>query len=118
LRQHYLLIGLFLLSATFLVGSGLGQDKKGDAPGAKGTLPSGWGKIGLTADQKKKVYAISSSYGGKINDLKAQIDQLKKDEYAEQLKVLTNEQVEQLKKIVNEKLDPAKDDKKDDKKKS
>jgi Spy/CpxP family protein refolding chaperone len=116
-KRTCVMIGLLFLSATFAVGSGFGQDKQKETPGGKGTLPSGWGKLGLSADQKKKVYAIGATYGQKINDLKAQIEQLRKDEFAEQVKVLTPEQFDQLKKAGADKLDAAKDEKKDDKKK-
>jgi hypothetical protein len=112
-------VGLFLLSAALAVGSGYSQEKQDTAPGAKGTLPAGFGKVGLSADQKKKILAIRASYKVKIDDLTVQIDKLKKEDYAECVKVLSDDQVGQLKKLATEKIDASKDDKKgsDDKKK-
>jgi Spy/CpxP family protein refolding chaperone len=94
------------------------DDKKDDKSVAKGTLPQGWGKIGLTADQKKKITAIRGTYADKIGDLNKQIDQLKADRDAECVKLLTDDQKAELKKISTEKIDGKdKSDKKSDEKK-
>jgi hypothetical protein len=106
-KRSSVLIGLFLLSSALAVGSGYGQDKdkQDTAPAAKGTLPANFGKIGLSADQKKKVLAVRATYKTKIDDLKSQIEQLTKEDYAECLKVLTDDQRDQLKKIATQKID-------------
>jgi hypothetical protein len=105
--------------AVVVVGSGYTQDtKKDDKVVAKGTLPTNWSKIGLSADQKKKITTIRGTYAAKIDDLKKQIDQLKEEDMTECLKVLTDEQKTILKKIVTDKIDKdtSKDkDKKDSK---
>src|SRR5262245_26974076 len=122
MKRLYVMVGLCLLAASAAIGSGYGQDKKdGDKkdpqPGGKATLPANWGKIGLTADQKKKVYAVRNSYGPKIDDLKKQIEHLREEEYQEMYKVLNDDQKAALKKIADKGGDPGKgDDKKDDKK--
>jgi hypothetical protein len=116
-----LVIGLLALTATILVGTGYTQDKKPDDkkgdPPPKVQLPANFAKLGLSADQKKKVYAIRGDYHTKIEDLKNQIEKLKKDDYAECYKILTDDQKATLKKIIGEKGDPGVDDKKGDGKK-
>jgi Spy/CpxP family protein refolding chaperone len=108
LRMTLLGLGLFA------VGGGLiGQDAKKDAKDAKdakemkedkdtaktkvkGQLPSGWAKIGLTDEQKQKVYSIDSDYDDKIEKLKAQIEEHKETKRKKQLEVLTPEQKKRL----------------------
>jgi predicted DNA-binding WGR domain protein len=108
--------GLLMLTAALLVGSGYGQGKDGQKdppPVGKVQLPANWGKIGLTGDQKKKVYEVLTVYQNKIDALEVQIEQLKKERYAEAYKLLTDDQKANLKKIASEKTDPViKDDKK------
>src|SRR5262245_59183386 len=109
-----LLIGLLALAATILVGTGYTQDKKGDEkkgdPPKKVQLPTNFGKLSLSGDQKKKIYSIRQEYHDKIEDLNKQIDKLKKDDYAECYKVLTDDQKATLKKILGEKGDPGSGD--------
>lgn len=105
-------IGALALAAAFVVGTGSnGQDKKDDTkkdpdPKKAVQLPAGWGKIGLTPDQKKKILAVRSTYVSKIEDLRKQIDQLKTEEYAEMYKLLNDDQKATLKK--NADKDPDK----------
>jgi hypothetical protein len=52
-------------------------DTKADTPKAtKHTLPQGWSQLGLTDEQKKKVYAVEDEYNPKIAALKKQIEAL------------------------------------------
>jgi hypothetical protein len=127
-------IGALALAAALVVGTGSqGQDKgdepkKGDDPKKAVQLPAGWGKIGLTPDQKKKVLAVRSTYVNKIEELRKQIDHLKTEEYAEMYKLLNDDQKATLKKNADKdpdkgadkggdksdaKKDPAKVDRKD-----
>jgi Spy/CpxP family protein refolding chaperone len=94
-----------LLAAGLLALSGgaVGQQKKDDKPEAKepaaksrGQLPQGWGKLGLSADQKQKVYAIDSEYDVEIDKLTKKIADLKKERYKKQLDVLTADQKKAL----------------------
>src|SRR4051812_6971431 len=101
------MIGVLVLAATLAVGSSSGQDKKDTQPDKiKAQMPASWGwaKIGLTADQKGKVYEVISSYSAKIKSLQEQIDKLRVDEYAEAHKFLTDAQKAQVK-PANPKLD-------------
>jgi hypothetical protein len=62
----------------------LGDDpKKTDAKtdaSAKHTLPQGWKALGLSDEQKKKVYAVEDEYEPKITALKKQIETLQSEE--------------------------------------
>ena len=105
MRRMPWLFGLCAVAAALVASSGFTQDKKDDKPAGKGTLPANWKKLGLSADQTKKILAIRGSYAAKIDDLKKQIDTLKAEDDAECLKVLTDDQKTQLKKILTEKID-------------
>jgi Spy/CpxP family protein refolding chaperone len=101
-----LLCAIVLLSATAVTG----QDRKVKNK----QLPQSWGKLGLSEDQKKKIYAVQDEYGGKIADLRKQIDDLTKKEREEMAAVLTDEQKDHLKKLLTEKVPDSKSDKKGD----
>ena len=75
------------------------KDKKEDKKEVvkfKGQLPAGWGKIGLTDDQKQNVYKIQSKYGTKVDELKSEMAKLKSEEKKEIEKVLTDDQRKKL----------------------
>lgn len=104
LRIAVLAVGLFALA-----GGLSGQEKK-DAPKkdepvprAKGQLPQNWGKLGLTDEQKQKVYTIDAKFDTEIDELKAKIESLKKKKYLEQLTVLTGDQKKTLEEIAKKK---------------
>jgi len=106
MRHLLWLFSLCAVAAVLAASSGYTQDtKKDDVTVMKGTLPPGWSKIGLSADQKKKITTIRGTYAGKIDNLKKQIDLLKEEDMAECLKILTDEQKTQLKKILSDKID-------------
>jgi hypothetical protein len=96
----------------------LGDDTKQEAPAkAKGTLPANWSKLGLTDQQKQKIYSARAEYRTKIDELRNQIRQLENAERVEMEKVLTDAQKARLREILTEKApgaSPAKDDKKPD----
>ena len=99
-----------LLSVTAVTG----QDKKTKNK----QLPQNYGKLGLSDEQKKKIYAIQDEYGDKIADLAKQLDILRKKQREEMAAVLTDEQKQELKKILSEKAGdtkPAPDKKPGDK---
>jgi Spy/CpxP family protein refolding chaperone len=101
-------------------------DTKTDPPKtAAHTLPQGWKQLGLSDEQKKKIYAIEDEYNPKIAALQKQIDDLKNDEKAKKYAVLTEDQKKHLKELRDakdggaeeKKPDPKKDDTKKDEKK-
>ncbi len=110
------MLTLALLSGSWLLG---GDDPKKDPPPEKAThkLPTNYSKLGLTADQKKKIYALEDEYDPKIAALKKQIDDLTQEKKTKVHDVLTDEQKKRLKEIRDSADgDKPKDDKpKDDK---
>jgi len=102
-------------------------DKKDPDPKAKGTLRANWKKLGLSDDQVQKIYKVQTDYRTKIDVLEQQIKDLRAQEFADQVKVLTEAQKARLKELGEfkdptvdaSKVDPAKTDpdKKDDTKK-
>jgi hypothetical protein len=88
------------------------QERREPARGRAG-LPAGWSKLGLTDDQKQKVYSIQSEYQGKIEDLRRQVRQLQRQERGELEKVLTDTQKARLRELITEKAPgaaPSKDE--------
>jgi hypothetical protein len=92
------------------------DDKKEPAPAVKHTLPSGWKQLGLSDEQKKKIFSIEDEYDVKIAALKKQIEELQKEERAKKYDVLTADQKKHLKEIREAKDSGGTSDKKDDKK--
>ncbi len=93
-------------------------DTKADTPKAtKHTLPQGWSQLGLTDEQKKKVYSIEDEYNPKIAALKKQIETLQNEEKAKKYAVLTEEQKKRLRDIREAQDSGAAADKKNDKNK-
>jgi len=109
-------VGVFALA--FLVTAGLsGQDPKGDpktkadpkvepkgkeAKG-KGQLPQNWSQLGLTGDQKDKVYKLQAKYNADIDKLDAEIKEMKAKLTKERFEVLTAEQKKALEDILKKK---------------
>jgi Spy/CpxP family protein refolding chaperone len=93
-----ILAALVLMSCiAFLSSDGLmSQEKKDPAPKVKGTLPSGWGKLELTADQKSAIYKVQAKYKEELKKLKEKEDELKAEERREMVKLLTPGQKKKL----------------------
>ncbi len=68
--------------------------KKATKPGDR--LPANYGQIGLSEDQKKKVYDIQNKYDDQLAALQKQIADLKAKEASEVEAVLTPDQVKAL----------------------
>lgn len=62
----------------------------------KGRLPSNWSKLGLSDDQKIKIYTIQGNSKIKIEELEKQIADLKAKQKQEMIKILTEEQKQKL----------------------
>jgi Spy/CpxP family protein refolding chaperone len=120
-----------LLAVLVLVGWLVAADdpKKPDEPKdtpstvkAKGQLPQGWKKLGLTDAQVQDIYKVHAKYRTKIDELEAQIRELRQQERTEEYKLLTDGQKARLKELGEEKFtgdtakkdDPKKDDTKKD----
>jgi Spy/CpxP family protein refolding chaperone len=81
-------------------GTTIGQDKGK----AKGQLPQGWAKLGLSDEQKTKIYEVQAKHRAKIEELEKQIKAVREQMYKDQVDVLTDAQKARLKEIFNEKL--------------
>ena len=80
------------------------DDKTDTSSHPKGQLPPGWKSIGLTDSQKAQIYTIQSNYRSKIDELEQKIRELRQQQRAEELKVLTDGQRARLKEIAEEKV--------------
>jgi hypothetical protein len=69
----------------------------------RGRLPPNYGKVGVDAVQKAKIYAVQGAYAAKIDALEAQLAQLKTQRDAEVRAVLTAAQQKQLDEILGAK---------------
>ncbi len=85
-------VAVFAVLALVTAGVTTAQEKGK----AKGQLPSGWGKIGLSDDQKNKIYDIQSKYHAKVEELEKQIREAKDKMVKERAAVLTAEQKTKL----------------------
>ncbi|HLW65497.1 MAG TPA: hypothetical protein VKS79_09280 [Gemmataceae bacterium] len=98
-----LIVPMILLS-----GSSSGQD----TPKEKGYTPSGWKTLNLTGEQKTKLSSIRADYKAKIDELNKKIEELKKEEHAKMVDVLSDAQKDKLKSIVGVPDSSKPDDKK------
>jgi len=89
------LMGLGLLGLALVVGVGTSGDAKKDKEPGKGktpNLPPGWKALMLSKDQTAKVHVIMADYKDKIDELNKKVGELKAQERADMIKVLTDEQ--------------------------
>ncbi|MEX0728525.1 MAG: hypothetical protein WD065_19790 [Planctomycetaceae bacterium] len=74
-----------------------------------GRIPNGWGKLGLSPEQKKNIYEIQGKYKVEIEELEKQIEDVKTKQLDDMEGVLTADQLSKLKaqtKSTKEKPDP------------
>ncbi len=62
----------------------------------RGRVPNGYGKLGLTRDQRERIYGIQAAYSDRIKELEAEIEQLKSEEKLRIKDVLTDVQKAQV----------------------
>lgn len=91
LRLGGLLVAMLLLTGSFLSGQ--------DAPKSRGQLPQNWSKLGLSEEQKTKIYAIQANYKAKVEKLQKEIADLKEKETKERVAVLTEQQKTRLREL-------------------
>lgn len=68
----------------------------GDVRAKSGRVPRGYGALGLTKDQKERVYGIQEAYAGRIEELEAEIERLKEEQFVRIKAVLNNAQRMQI----------------------
>jgi Spy/CpxP family protein refolding chaperone len=79
------------------------KDSKDPAPKMRGQLPQNWGKLGLTDEQKQKIYDAQTKLRTKIDSLQKQINELKDQEKKDLEAVLTDAQKARLREIMSTK---------------
>jgi hypothetical protein len=92
------LAGLVMLGMALLVGTAISGGEKKEK--IKGQLPPGWKNLELEKDQVIKIYTIQTSYRSKVKALEEQIKELRAQEKADMVKVLTADQKEKLRKLI------------------
>lgn len=88
---------LTLLCSPWTVGNA--ADDKPDTK-MRGQLPQSWGKLGLSDEQKQKIYRVQGEFRAKIDALEKQIMDLKSAEKKDLEKILTPAQKERLREIL------------------
>lgn len=99
------------LAALFLgsqvpVSSTVGQDEakpkvaakadKKEPKKARGRVPAYFAQVGLSGEQREKIYSLQADYNGKIDELQKQVAELESKRDAEVEAVLTDAQKKQL----------------------
>ena len=92
-------LGLAYGVAPFSIAQEAGKEaaksEKGEKKGAKkeaksdDRLPANFGKVGLSDDQKKKIYAIQDQYENELKELQKKLADLRSKQHAECEAVLT-----------------------------
>ena len=79
------------------------KDKPADKPAvevpAKGMLPAQWKKLGLTDEQRARVYKVQADYRARKAALAKQLADLKKEERLKLEAILTDAQKARLKEL-------------------
>ncbi len=103
LRMLAVAVALLVAGSPWVVGQDAprSKDSKEPTPKMRGQLPQNWGKLGLSDEQKQKIYAAQSKYRAKIDDLKKQIAELQDQEKKDMEAVLTDAQKTRLREIVS-----------------
>ncbi|HEX4588513.1 MAG TPA: hypothetical protein VH120_01195 [Gemmataceae bacterium] len=102
LRLLAVAAGLVIVSAPWVAGQDAGKPATKDSTGKmRGQLPPNWGKLGLSDEQKQKVYSAQAKYRDKIDSLKKQIADLQDKEKKEMEDVLTAAQKTRLREIMS-----------------
>src|SRR5438067_1039804 len=101
LRMVALAVGLVVVCSPWVDGQdATKKDSKDPAPKMRGTLPQNWGKLGLSDEQKQKIYEAQNKYRAKIDALKKQITEMQDQEKKDMEGVLTDAQKARLREIV------------------
>ena len=90
-----------------------GSEAKGSKKVSSGDrLPANYAKIGLSEEQRKKIYDVQNKYEAQIDTLEKQIADLKAKQKAEVESVLTPEQQKALQTVIEESKKKAAEKKK------
>jgi TolA-binding protein len=67
-----------------------------EARAKSGRVPNGYGKLGLTRDQRERIYGIQAAYADRLKELEAEIAQLKDEQVLQMKDVLSESQRTQI----------------------
>ena len=73
----------------------------------RGRLPANYGKIGLSDDQRERIYALQSSYEARLAPLREELERLTQDRDSKIEETLTAGQRQRLKELKAAKQKPA-----------
>jgi len=90
---------LVIVSSPWVAGDDA-KATRDPAPKMRGQLPQNWGKLGLSDEQKQKIYEVQSKHRAKIETLEKQIAELKDQQRKDMEAVLTAAQKARLREIV------------------
>lgn len=88
---------VFFVFVALVLGAAQAQEKKEERK--KGFLPANFGKLGLSNEQKQKIYGIQARYKTELDELNKKIKKAADDQRAEIYGVLSTDQKEKLKEI-------------------
>ena len=91
------MFALGMIFSIFILGTGQAQEKKEERK--KGFLPANFGKLGLSVEQKQKIYGIQAKYKSDLDELNKKIKKVTEDQRADIYGVLSSDQKEKLKEI-------------------
>jgi peptidoglycan hydrolase CwlO-like protein len=103
LRFLAVALALVVVSSPWVVGDDTPKAKD-PAPKMRGQLPPNWAKLGLSDEQKQKIYEAQNKFRAKIDALKKQIAELQDQERKDMEAVLTAAQKARLREIVSGKV--------------
>lgn len=63
-----------------------------EARAKTGRVPNGYGQIGLTREQRERIYGIQAAYSERIKEIEAELEQLKAEQVVQIKNVLTDSQ--------------------------
>jgi hypothetical protein len=101
-RLAVTVLALALLGASAYQEKDKDKEKKGDdttPTKVKGTLPANFGKLGLSDEQKQKIYRLRAEYKGKIRDLEQKLARLRAEQKEAEEAVLTKDQKKKLREL-------------------
>ena len=100
----------FLAGGWLLNGAGTrAADEPKQPAKVRGQLYAKWKELGLTDEQKQKIYKIQSEYRARIDELERKAKELRAEERVKAQDVLTPAQKARLKELLSGIADPAKD---------
>jgi Spy/CpxP family protein refolding chaperone len=103
LRLLVVAVALVVVASPWVEGQDSTKPKDAKEPAGKmrGQLPQNWGKLGLSEEQKQKIYEAQGKYRTKIDALQKQIADLRDQEKKDMEVVLTDAQKARLREIVS-----------------